>query len=310
MVSALGAAVSHHEQGHVVGRVVGRDRDEGATELGARLSTRRACDCDVVPLPCPAGGVEEGCADREREGQQFATAAFCPFDPVPAHAPLSTRVPSAGSIVYSYHDHPIGSEPDDVADRDQARAAERDQPLRLLATDPRHQHRRMGADASAEEHEADPRLCLVSDRFRVVPAAYVALRRADQVLLQLRDQTGYMDGYWAAAAAGHVEADESVFEAAVREAQEELGIDIEAADLTPICAMHRTHGNHRSVDERVDFFFECRRWAGQPRLVESKALDLRWFDLHALPDNVVPHERRVFDALAAGDVRVITTFGF
>ncbi len=150
----------------------------------------------------------------------------------------------------------------------------------------------------------------MSDRFRVVPAAYVALRRADQVLLQLRDQTGYMDGYWAAAAAGHVEADESVFEAAVREAQEELGIDIEAADLTPICAMHRTHGNHRSVDERVDFFFECRRWAGQPRLVESKALDLRWFDLHALPDNVVPHERRVFDALAAGDVRVITTFGF
>ena len=43
------------------------------------------------------------------------------------------------------------------------------------------------------------------DRFQVVPAAYVVLRRDDEVLLQLRRGTGYMDGYWACAAAGHVE---------------------------------------------------------------------------------------------------------
>jgi 8-oxo-dGTP diphosphatase len=48
----------------------------------------------------------------------------------------------------------------------------------------------------------------VTDRFRVVPAAYVFLLRAgipesgaDEVLLQLRQNTGYMDGHWAAAAA-------------------------------------------------------------------------------------------------------------
>jgi 8-oxo-dGTP diphosphatase len=151
----------------------------------------------------------------------------------------------------------------------------------------------------------------VSERFRVVPAAYVVLRRDDEVLLQLRDDTGYMDGYWAAAAAGHVEADESVYEAAVREADEELGIAIDAADLTPICAMHRTHGNHKPIDERVDFFFECRRWQGEARLAETdKAIDLQWYDLAALPDNVVPHERRVLDGLLTGDIATIVTFGF
>jgi 8-oxo-dGTP diphosphatase len=151
----------------------------------------------------------------------------------------------------------------------------------------------------------------VSDRFRVVPAAYVVLRRDDEVLLQLRDGTGYMDGYWAAAAAGHVEADESVYEAAVREAEEELSISVDAADLVPICAMHRTHGNHKPIDERVDFFFECRRWQGTARLAETdKAIDLRWYDLAALPDNVVPHERRVLDGLLTGDLATILTFGF
>nr|BFF17655.1 hypothetical protein GCM10025730_11760 [Promicromonospora thailandica] len=43
------------------------------------------------------------------------------------------------------------------------------------------------------------------ERFALVPAAYLFLRREGQVLLQLRQGTGYRDGFWACAAAGHVE---------------------------------------------------------------------------------------------------------
>ena len=152
-------------------------------------------------------------------------------------------------------------------------------------------------------------------RFQVVPAAYVLLRRTEdgveQLLLQLRQGTGYMDGHWAAAAAGHVEAGESVLDAAVREAAEELGITIDPADLIPLCAMHRTVAPHGPIDERVDFFFECRRWDGTPRTQEAdKSADLRWFDLDALPDPVVPHERQVMTALRGGSLRAIVTHGF
>jgi 8-oxo-dGTP diphosphatase len=152
-------------------------------------------------------------------------------------------------------------------------------------------------------------------RFQVVPAAYVLLRRSadgvGQLLLQLREGTGYMDGHWAAAAAGHVEAHESVLEAAVREAAEELGIGIRPDDLVPLCAMHRTVAPHGPIDERVDFFFECRSWSGQPRLQESdKSVDLRWFDLDALPEPVVPHELQVMTALRDGTLRPIVTHGF
>lgn len=150
-------------------------------------------------------------------------------------------------------------------------------------------------------------------RFQVVPAAYVFLLRAgpgvDEVLLQLRQNTGYRDGHWAAAAAGHVEAGESAGAAAAREAVEEIGVTVTA--IVPLTAMHRTHSNGRPVDERVDFFFTCRQWTGEPRIAEAaKAADLGWFPLDALPDPVVPHERFVLDGLRTGDLPPIVTFGF
>ncbi|MGQ0572785.1 MAG: NUDIX domain-containing protein [Pseudonocardia sp.] len=147
--------------------------------------------------------------------------------------------------------------------------------------------------------------------FALVPAAYVFLLRDGQVLLQLRSGTGFRDGHWAAGAAGHVELGESVFAAAAREAAEELGVRIDVADLEPLTVVHRRQPTGQPVDERVDFFFACRRWSGEPRLMESaKSAGLCWFGLDALPDPVVPHEKLVLDALCDGAARRLATFGF
>jgi 8-oxo-dGTP diphosphatase len=129
----------------------------------------------------------------------------------------------------------------------------------------------------------------------------------DEVLLQLRAHTGYMDGYWAAAAAGHVERGETAYNAARREAQEEIGVEL--GELTFVTSMQRTqHGD--PIDERIDFFFTCRSWTGEPRIIEpEKAAALDWFALAALPDPVVPHERVVLDGLGTG-LASYTTFGF
>jgi 8-oxo-dGTP pyrophosphatase MutT (NUDIX family) len=147
------------------------------------------------------------------------------------------------------------------------------------------------------------------NRFRVVPAAYVFLRRGDEVLLQLRKNTGYYDGYWAAGAAGHVEADESVLEAASREVLEELGIVVEGGELVPLTAMHRTT-TRDEIDQRVDFFFECRTWTGEPALQEDKAAGLEWYPIASLPSDVVPHELFVLEHLRDGALPPVVTFGF
>jgi 8-oxo-dGTP diphosphatase len=164
------------------------------------------------------------------------------------------------------------------------------------------------------------------DRFVVVPASYVFFLRpaassvvepprgtsgvsrpGEQVLLQLRQNTGFMDDHWAAAAAGHVEKGETAYDAARREAAEEVGIS--DLDLEFVTAMQRTRGGE-PIDERVDFFFTCRSWSGTPRIVEpTKSAALEWFPLAALPDPVVPHELKVLLGLLHG-IPPYCTFGF
>ncbi len=151
----------------------------------------------------------------------------------------------------------------------------------------------------------------MTDRFRVVPAAYVFLLRpgddGDEVLLQLRRNTGYMDDHWAAAAAGHVERGETAYDAARREAAEEIGVDGLALEF--VTSMQRTQ-RADAIDERIDFFFTAREWGGQPRIIEpAKCAALDWFALSALPDPVVPHERVVLEGLGTG-LAGYTTFGF
>ncbi|HET7430564.1 MAG TPA: NUDIX domain-containing protein [Nocardioides sp.] len=150
----------------------------------------------------------------------------------------------------------------------------------------------------------------MASRFTVVPAAYVFLLRragnAEEVLLQLRQNTGYMDGHWAAGAAGHVERGETAYDAAHREAREELGL--ESATLTFEFTMQRTQ-HDLPIDERVDFFFTAREWTGEPRVLEpQKCADLRWFRLDDLPEPVVPHERLALSKLGSGEPYL--TFGF
>lgn len=152
-----------------------------------------------------------------------------------------------------------------------------------------------------------------------LPPALADLPGAEgtEVLLQLRQHTGYMDGYWACGVAGHVEAGESVLATAVREAREEAGIVVAPADLVPLTAMHRSNApGGPALEQRVDFFLAARTWAGEPTVTEpERNAGLRWFRLDRLPEKVPPHERAVLDALAswlddAAPLPPILTFGF
>ena len=151
---------------------------------------------------------------------------------------------------------------------------------------------------------------MILDRFVVVPASYVFLLRdgvgGPEVLLQLRQNTGFMDGHWAAAAAGHVEKGETAYDAARREAREEIDVDDLALEF--VTAMQRTRGGE-PIDERVDWMFTARRWSGTPRVVEAhKAARIDWFPLSALPEPMVPHEAYALSQLGSGAVYL--TFGF
>ncbi|GAA1438790.1 NUDIX domain-containing protein [Mycobacterium cookii] len=142
----------------------------------------------------------------------------------------------------------------------------------------------------------------MTDRFALVPASYVYLLRdgvgGTEVLLQQRGPVPYMPGHWAAAAAGHVERGETAYDAARREALEELGVTDVALEFA--FTMQRTQ-HAEAIEERVDWFFTARTWTGEPRVVEpEKCTGLGWFPLDALPSPVVPHEAHALAHLSSG----------
>lgn len=82
------------------------------------------------------------------------------------------------------------------------------------------------------------------------------LLRENHVLLLQRANTGYEDGNYSVVA-GHLDGGESVTQAAIREAYEEVGVHLRSPDLTVAGVMHRL-----SNDERIDFFLVATTWSG------------------------------------------------
>jgi 8-oxo-dGTP diphosphatase len=119
--------------------------------------------------------------------------------------------------------------------------------------------------------------------------------RERQILLLRRYQTGYMDGYYSVPA-GHLDGNETVRKAGVREAFEEIGIIIDPNALKFAGVFHRCEG-----DERVDFFFHVLHWKGNPVNAESqKCDDLQWAYPDALPENTIPYIRQAIDNFRSG----------
>lgn len=141
------------------------------------------------------------------------------------------------------------------------------------------------------------------ERFKLVSAVHLFLIREGQVLLLLRRNTGYEDGSYSVVA-GHLNGGEEVRAAAIREAEEEVGIEISPQDVEVVGVMHR-----RSDDERIDFFLAASSWSGEIINNEpGKCGDLSWFDLKELPENVIPYVSRALENYRRG--RWFDTFGW
>lgn len=138
--------------------------------------------------------------------------------------------------------------------------------------------------------------------FKLIPAAYLFLIADGRVLLQRRANTGYQDGNWGVPS-GHLLGDEAATMAMVREAQEEIGLAIDAQRLKLVHLMHRrgTDGGEGKDNERIDFFFELTEWTGEPRNCEPDHCDaLTWFAITSLPENTIPYIRTALEAYQIG----------
>ena len=121
------------------------------------------------------------------------------------------------------------------------------------------------------------------EKFKLRSAVYLIPIKDNKVLLSRRFNTGWMDGKYSLIS-GHIDGNETVFEAMVREALEEADLKIDPQDLIPATVIHR-----KSDFEYIDFFFIVKQWQGTPTIKEpNKCDDLSWHSLNNLPNNLLP----------------------
>ena len=140
----------------------------------------------------------------------------------------------------------------------------------------------------------------MSEKYYSRLAVNLVLTRTNQngtkeILLQLRQNTGYMDNMYDFACSGHVEKGESFSQALVRETKEEIGISIKEEDLIFKAVNHHYQADH------VQLFFTTNNYEGEPTVCEPEECGgLLWADINNLPENTIPYVANVIKCIEEG----------
>jgi len=129
---------------------------------------------------------------------------------------------------------------------------------------------------------------MTQSRFRLIAAVFILLIENDQIFLAKRINTGWEDDTYSLPG-GHLDGNETVLSAAVREAKEELSVTISPKDLRFVNVTHLF-----TNDERIHFAFVTNKWEGYPINNEpDKSDETGWFAFKNLPDNLNEVSRAV-----------------
>lgn len=112
------------------------------------------------------------------------------------------------------------------------------------------------------------------------------------ILLQRRQGTKLWSGFLALPA-GHINEGENAYEAAVREAKEELGIEIVAENIVDTFVVNR---KNKSLMSYYDVYFEISKYRGTIKINEpEKCSKLVWYNSDELPEDMIGYEKEAIE---------------
>ena len=131
------------------------------------------------------------------------------------------------------------------------------------------------------------------EKEKFLSAIYLIIKNDNEkVLLQRRQGTKLWPGFLALPA-GHIDEGEDAYMAAVREAKEELGIEIKVQDIGDTFVVNR---RNKSLSPYYDVYFEVVKYSGTITINEpEKCSELVWCDLNNLPEDMIDYEKEAIE---------------
>jgi 8-oxo-dGTP diphosphatase len=115
------------------------------------------------------------------------------------------------------------------------------------------------------------------------------LTHADQVLLALREGTGYADGQWNLPS-GKLEFGEDAISGVIREAHEEIGVRLDPAEPRMVTTVHhRNTAGLARVGLAFAVTFDPARHGEPVNAEPHKCAKIEWFPTDMLPSNTYPY---------------------
>lgn len=126
------------------------------------------------------------------------------------------------------------------------------------------------------------------EKEKFLSSVYLIIRNEEkQVLLQRRQGTKLWPGFLALPA-GHVDEGENAYDAVIREAKEELGIEISMNNIIDTFVVNR---RNKSLLPYYDVYFEIDNYTGELKINEpEKCSELVWSDINNLPEDMIDFE--------------------
>lgn len=126
------------------------------------------------------------------------------------------------------------------------------------------------------------------ERERFLYSVYLLIKNdKGEILLQRRQGTKLWPGFLALPA-GHIDEKENAYDAAIREAREELGIEISIDNIIDTFVVNR---RNKSLMPYYDVYFEINGYAGEIQISEpEKCSELVWCNINNLPEDMVDFE--------------------
>ena len=124
-------------------------------------------------------------------------------------------------------------------------------------------------------------------------AVHMIITKDNKILLQKRKGSKLWPGYYALPA-GHIDEGENQFDALIREAQEELGINIDPKNILNSYVVLRRNFfeiDGKQLEPYIDYYFDIEEFEGVPKIMEEDKCDeLIWADTDNLPEPFINYE--------------------
>ena len=126
------------------------------------------------------------------------------------------------------------------------------------------------------------------EKEKFLSAVYLIIKNEEgKILLQRRQGTKLWPGFLALPA-GHIDEGENAIDAVIREAREELNIEISEHDIVDSFVANR---RNKSLKPYFDVYFEISSYRGNLTINEpDKCSELKWCDIDDLPNDMIDFE--------------------